>query len=361
MAYTKAQKAAYAKKMNKKKRPFNKKVTKQKQAYRPKQKKQFRMKRQPFVETKKAIDIHYVDDVMNPLVLAEQPAAQYRTFRNKQISPIDSFLFMNRGVGNDKIIGRDIYSKYLKQKIEIQLPAGVIPDTTTPAGNTNRPFCRITQPCQIWVVWGWIKKPFGSRLTSGGAAVTMQDVLNEIDYITTNGEALLGKVASRGVANSDYLTFPEKRKNLWTMNKRLLKSGHTKSSVDTPEGYLWQHTSTTATQQAVSNRTADFGDVNAYTGYPNVLQTTIEWETNRKMRYEAIDGDTTQGDAFARDTWLPYSYICIPKQFQDAVNKASPAVYRYPVDPAQTATHNYYDLVGEMKVSASMCHWFSDS
>ena len=123
---------AFRKKPPPKRKP-RKRVFRQKQAYKPKQKRRFQRKRQPFVETKKAIDIHYVDEVMNPLVLAEQPTAQYRTWRNKQISPIDSFLFMNRGVGNDKIIGRDIYSKYLKQKIEITLPAGVIPDTTTPA------------------------------------------------------------------------------------------------------------------------------------------------------------------------------------------------------------------------------------
>ena len=118
------------------------------------------------------------------------------------------------------------------------------------------------------------------------------------------------------------------------MNKRLLRPGHTPSSVKTPEGYLWQHTNSQPAQ-TIGNRTADFGDVNAYTGYPNVLQTTISWKTNRKMRFEASDGDTTMGTAFCRDSWLPYSYICIPKQFQDAVNKASPALYRYPVDPAQ--------------------------
>jgi hypothetical protein len=350
--YTKAQKAAFAKR--------RKKAKSQRSAYRPRNKNIMKMSRQPFVETKKAIEYAYNDQVMNPLVLNEQPTAQVRSFRNLQISPIDTFLFMNRGVGNSKIIGRDIFSKYLKQKIEIKLPVGKLPDTTQPEGNTHRPFHRITQPCQIWVVWGWIKKPFGNRITPTGTQVSIQNVLDEIDYITTKGEALIGKVGESGVADSDYLDFRERRKNLWTMNKRLLKVAHTPSSVKTPHGYTWQHTDAHGTGGMIANRTGDFGDVNAWMGYPNVLQTTISWKTNRKMRFEAIDGNTTQGEAFARDSWLPYSYIVIPKQFQDAVNKATPNTYAYPTD-GSTITHRYHDLVGEMKCSANMCHWFSDS
>ena len=105
-----------------KRKPRNR-VFRQKQAYKPKQKKRFMRKRQPFVETKKARDAVYTDEVMNPLVQPSQPDPQYRTFRHLQISPIDKFMFLSRGVGDDEIIGRDIYSKYLKQKIQIELPA----------------------------------------------------------------------------------------------------------------------------------------------------------------------------------------------------------------------------------------------
>ena len=351
--YTKKQKLAFA-------RRRKARDAKQRSAYRPRNKTRMKIARQPFVETKKAIHYTYNDEVMNPLVLNEQPTAQVRSFRNLQISPIETFLFMRRGVGNMRIIGRDIFSKYLKQKIEIKLPIGKIPDTTTPVGNTHRPFCRITQPCQIWVVWGWIKKPFGSRLTPGGVQVSLQNVLDEIDHITTNGEALVGKVAGSGIADSDYLTFPERRRNLWTINRRLLRIGHTPTSVKAPEGYTWQHTDAHGTGGTIANRTGDFGDINSWMGYPNVLQTTISWKTNRKMRFEAIDENTEQADAFARDSWLPYSYVCIPKQFQDAVNKATPATYAYPND-GSTITHRFHDLVSDMKCSATMCHWYSDS
>ena len=349
-------------------RPNNRprrRVFRQKQAYKPRQKKRFMRKRQPFVETKKARWIGsamIVDEIMNPLLEPDQPAPSYRTFRHKQISPIDQFLFLDRGVGDDKMVGRDIFSKYLKQKIQIKLPMGVIPDTTVPAGNTNRPFCRITQPVQIWVVWGWIKKPFGYRTSdwpTENVAVTVQDVMNEIDEVTRNGDALLGNMSTRGTLASDFLTFKDKRKNLWTANKRLLKPRSVPTSVVPPDSYLTQDTNANGSNGTPANRNSDFGDFR-HNGYPNTLQTTISWDTQRKMRYHANTIDTVTG-AFAMDSWLPYSYICIPKQFQDAVNKASPATYRYPVDMTQPATHMYYDLVGDMKVSAQMCHWFTDS
>jgi hypothetical protein len=339
---------------------------KQKQAYKPKQKKKFMKKRQPFVETKKARSVVATSEVMNPLVLASQPNPQYRTWRHKQISPIDQFLFLDRGVGNDKMVGRDIYSKYLKQKIEIELPAGVIPDTTIPNGNQNRPFCRITQPIQIYVVWGWIKKPFGYRTSdwpNDNVAVTVQNVLDEIDEVTRNGASLLGRMETRGTLDSDFLTFKDKRKNMWTAEKRLLRPRDVPTSVTPPDSYLSQDSANSTPgggqAQTPQNLISDFGDFR-HNGYPNVLQTTIEWKTNRKMRYHSNTDDQVTG-VFAMDSWLPYAYICVPKQFQGATNRASNATYRYPVDMTDPATHTFYDLVGEMKVSANACHWFTDS
>lgn len=347
------------------KKKFNKKGYKQKNAYKPKQKKKFMKKRQPFVETKKAKATVAVDEVMNPLQTPEQPTAWYRTWRQKQLSPISQFMFLYRGVGNDKMIGRDIFSKYLKQKIEITLPHGVIPDTTTPNGNQNRPFCRITQPIQIWVVWGWIKKPFGLRTSRSNPnnQITVDEVMEEVDRVTADGNELLGHLQGRGTMDSDFLTFKDKRKKMWTQQKRLLRPRDVPTSVKTPRGQIWQTTSPTGTGDTeghVSNRSADFGDYEAFWGYPNVLQTTITWDTQRKMRFQGSDGDITGSPCFARDSWIPYSYICVPKQFQDATNRASHADYFYPTD-GSTVTHRFKDLVGDMKVSCQTCHWFTDS
>jgi hypothetical protein len=327
-----------------------------------------KMMRQPFVETKKAVSMQADERVCNAIQIpSDATAPHYRQWINQNISPTNNFLFMARGNTYGTMTGRDVFSKYLKQKIMITLPSGTPPDTTNPGStpNDNRAFHRITQPIQFWVVWGWIKKPFGIQTDSGGSAVDAADVLAEINELTATGDKLIGNPLTRNSRGSDFLTFPDKRKNLWTMNKRLLRIGHTPSSVKTPtanESYEFFQTDFQNPPQDPPNpgvgprfNKSDWGDFHANSGYPNVLQTTISWKTNRKMRYFPDESGT---GGFARDSWLPYSFVCVPKQFQDAANRASPALYTY----GETVDmKSYYDLVGDIKISTNMCHWFSDS
>lgn len=328
-----------------------------------------KMMRQPFVETKKATTLTVHERVCNPIVVpTDATAPWYRHWINQNISPTSQFLFMARGNTYSTMTGRDVFSKYLKQKIEIELPSGVPPDTTNPGStpNANRAFHRITQPIQFWVVWGWIKRPMADQNDITGDPVDTADVLNEIDRITDTGNELLGNPITRNTRDSDWLTFKDRRKNLWTMKKKLLRIGHTPTSVKVPGALAIQESFQTAFTGDPPNdppdpgvgprfNKADWGDFFANNGYPNKLQTSIEWKTNRKMRYYPDESGT---GGFARDSWLPFSYVCVPKQFTDAVNRASPALYTY----GETVDmKSYYDLVGDIKISASMCHWFSDS
>ena len=348
-------------------RPRRKKPYKQKKAYKPRQMRKMKMMRQPFVETKKAVSMQADERVCNPVQTpTDQTAPHYRMWINQNISPTNNFLFMARGNSYSTFSGRDIFSKYLKQKIMINLPAGIPPDTTNPGStpNDNRMYHRITQPIQFWVVWGWIKKPFGVQHDDTGSPLDAADVLNEIDNITETGDKLLGNVQTRGTRDSDFLTFKDKRKNIWTMQKKLLRIGHTPTSVKVPDSTIQNQVYLTDFQNPPGDNPgdghprfnkSDFGNFYANDGYPNVLQTSIEWKTNRKMRFFP---DESGSGGFARDSWLPYSYICVPKQFQDAANRASPALYTY---GETTDMKSYYNLVGDIKISTNMCHWFSDS
>lgn len=344
-----------------------KRVFRQKQAYKPRQKRRMMKMRQPFVETKKAVSMQADERVCNTIIVpSDQTAPQYRMWINQNISPTNNFLFMARGNTYSTFSGRDIYSKYLKQKIMIELPAGVPPDTTNPGStpNENRAFHRITQPIQFWVVWGWIKKPFGVQHDPTGSPLDSADVLNEIDNITDTGDKLLGNIQTRGTRGSDFLTFKDKRKNIWTMQKKLLRIGHTPTSVKPPTSTIQNQVYHTDFQNPPGDdpgsghprfNKSDFGQFYANDGYPNTLQTSITWKTNRKMRFFP---DESGSGGFARDSWLPYSYICVPKQFQDAANRASPALYTY---GETTDMKSYYNLVGDIKLSTNMCHWFTDS
>jgi hypothetical protein len=360
-------------------RPRKSRVLKQKAAYKPKQKKRFMRKRQPFVETKKAFMVSTGNTglVCNDLIApTDLTAPRYRQWNNKNLSPIAHFLFMGRGLAPNEIVGRDIYSKYLKQKIEVILPAGTPADTTN-AGSTpeaNRPFTRITQPIQLYVIWGWIKRPAGTAtdLTDGGAsAISNADVRAMIDQITDSGKNLIGdqnQMAEKIDADqSALLTFRDKRKNIWTMNKKLLTMRNSRTSVKVPTSNIVSQEYQTDFQNPPSadppgpghpqHVKADWGDFRT-DGYPNKLQATISWKTNRKMRFTQVGA--TAGNGFAQDSWIPYSYLVCPKEFQQAANRSSPALYTYGSSGGGDL-RQFYDLVGEIKVTAAHCHWFSDS
>ena len=373
------EKMAFRKKTAPKRKPRRRRVMKQKNAYKPKQKKRFMRKRQPFVETKKAYQISTGSTglICNPLYEpSDETAARYRVWANKNLSPIGNFLFMGRGTAINQYLGRDIYSKYLKQKIEVTLPHNTPADTTNPGSTpeANRPYHRITQPIQLWVVWGWIKRPAGTStdLTDVDPTnqITNADVRHMIDQITDYGKNLIGDVNQRenkvDVDQSDFLTFKDRRKNIWTMKKRLLRPRSARSSVKVPDSAIGQFVYQTDFENPPGENPgeghpahvkSDWGDFTT-SGYPNKLQTTISWKTNRKIRMAQVGADPTNG--FAQDSWIPYSYLICPKEFQDAANKASPATYVYG-SASGGDLRQYHDLVGEIKVTAAHCHWFSDS
>ena len=371
------EKMAFRKKTAPKRKPRRRRVMKQKNAYKPKNKLRFMRKRQPFVETKKAYQISTGNTglICNPLVEnSDETAPKVRLWRNRNLSPIANFLFMMRGTGDDQFLGRDIYSKYLKQKIEVILPHDTPADTTNPGSTpeANRPFHRITQPIQLWVVWGWIKRPAGTTkdLLDPPNIVEVADIRLMIDQLTDDGKHLIGDVNQRlgkvDEDQSDYLTFKDKRKNIWTMKKRLLRPSRTISSVKPPTDQIGKFVYQTDFQNPPgedpgeghpSHVKSDWGDFRT-SGYPNKLQTTISWKTNRKMRMAQRGENPLNG--FAQDSWIPYSYLICPKEFQDAANKASPATYVYG-SASGGDLRQYHDLVGEIKVTAAHCHWFSDS
>lgn len=212
-------------KTNRKRAPV-KRLKNQRAAYKPRAKKQQQMRRQPFVETKKTTYLMVQDEVLNLLKVPQTPegvadptAARYRQWKNHNISPINQFLFLSRGTGDNQMIGRDIYSKYLKQKIQIKLPAGILPDTRVPTSESNRPFNRITQPIQIYIVWGWLKQPMGTARqnvaptppATQAPPVSVAVVKDQIDHITDFGNRLLGNLQTRGTRESDFLTFKDRR------------------------------------------------------------------------------------------------------------------------------------------------------
>lgn len=365
-----------------KRAPVKRQIRRQSQAYKPKRKRQFKMMRQPFVETKKKLSgltyhgslpsASHAENfkVANPPYgyvgeQAANPAVEpvRRTWRNQNISPIFTFMTMTQGTDKDEMIGQDVFSKYLTQKIQIELPK---PGPLSNVAATNpalQPLAnRIVRPCQIYVYWGWIKRPVSYF---GGSP---QDMITHITDIVKDsledGARLLGNANTRGDMLSDFLTFQTKRNEIFTVQRKLLSHTKVKESVRRPNTDVYQfiHNQNEEGSNLPNNNQANYGDY-LTTGYANKLQTTISWKTNRKIRYHILGNSGTQlNTPTALDSWIPYSYVCVPQEFQEAMSTATDNSYTYPASGAPGSTaFNAVDLVGDCVIKTNTAHYFSDS
>lgn len=365
-----------------KKAPVKRQIRRQSQAYKPQRKRQFKMMRQPFVESKKKISgLTYHGTLPSaghaenfrvanpPYGYVGEPAANpavepvRRTWRNQNISPIFPFMSMTQGTDSDEMIGQDIFSKYLTQKIQIELPK---PGPLSNVAATNpalQPLAnRITRPCQIYVYWGWIKRPVSYF---GGSPQDLHQHITDIVRDTLeDGARLLGNANTRGDMLNDFLTFKTRRKEIFTVQRKLLSHRKVKESVRRPDGEPAQHFHSANEDGAnlPNNNQANYGDYMSL-GYPNKLQATISWKTNRKIRYHLLGNSGTQlNTPTALDSWIPYSYICVPQEFQEAMVTATDNSYSYPASGAPGSTaFNAVDLVGDCVITTNTAHYFSDS
>ena len=127
-------------------------------AYKKNAKRQFQKRRAPFVETKSQTDVLVaakannltntpIDEIRlttEPLLISYGTAA---TPKELTILPLNSFMNMNPGFTSADMIGSSIYSRYLKCKVEFQLPYG-----------SNQ----IRHPCDMFLIHGFITQPLGS-------------------------------------------------------------------------------------------------------------------------------------------------------------------------------------------------------
>lgn len=159
--------------------PSNLKKTTKKGAYNKKAKQNFQNRRVPFVETKfqddrlVALKAGITDDTTKDTI--RNPTFPY-TIENRDaaanaeeltIFPIHAYMNMNKGLEGSDMIGSSVYSRYLKAKVEIELPSGTNP---------------IRHPCDIYLIHGWVTQPLGKTLhtTPTNTQVTRSDVQNHI-------------------------------------------------------------------------------------------------------------------------------------------------------------------------------------
>jgi len=131
----------------------NLKRTTKKGAYKKNIKRNFQVRRAPFVETKSQdteqvitrLGITGTESVLglrNSLLPLELQNATALT-----VLPLQPYVLNSQGITDETIVGTSIYSKYLKAKVEFELPYG---DDT------------IRHPAEVYLIHGWVTQPIGA-------------------------------------------------------------------------------------------------------------------------------------------------------------------------------------------------------
>ena len=299
------------------------KKTTKKGAYNKTRKKNFQIRRAPFVETKFQTDVmvslksgNMTGDPEDTIRRTTEPLEiEYKNSagnpKELTIFPLQSFMNMNQGFDQSEMVGNQIYSRYLKCKLEFQLPYG---------GN------QIRHPCDMFLIHGWVTQKIGNTMH------TVPDALNftRSDYNEHIEEQILQYFNQR----SDKLEFiPKKTSNLKILGYRKLKVK--KSSNLGPD----PNTISTATQ--ITNA-----------GAHPVINMVCSWPMKRKLHYELGTAGSTPTPLqfyYPNYCWLPFVAL-----FNPTANEFLSTV-TYPGDGP--ATNN----PPKMYVRYNSIHYFSDS
>lgn len=307
------------------------KTTTRKGAYGKGAKRNFQKRRAPFVETKQQTDqivaikagvttATPVDDI---LLTTEQQSINFGTFvqggtnlpNTLTVFPVQAFLQMNNGLGTTDIVGASVFSRYLKTKIEFQLPWG-----------QNQ----IKHPCDMYLIHGWVTLPLGANdhTTPSRTDMTRENVQDHIQ------EQVIEYFNQR----TDKLQYiPKKTNNLKIEGYRKLK--------------LKNHTQ----MGAQATWLADGSSIFSY-GSPPLINMECNWTTKRKVHY--VQGKsllppgpsgTSLPHMYPNYTWLPFFALYVPS----AIDFLSDVTYPGP-DPQ---TNN----PPQMFIRYNSAHYFSDS
>lgn len=305
-------------------RTGNLKKTTAKGAYKPNRKSNFQKRRAPFVETKSVDDILIAgkagvlnageesDTIRNPvhsLEISNGTAGAPNTFT---MLPLNSFNNMQRGLSHSDIIGDNIYSRYLKAKVEIQLP-----------GNDKI----IRHACDLYLIHGFVTLPLGLNFNTTPEA-------NDLTRTQLNAH-ISNQLLQYFNQRSDKLQFMTKRQN----NIKILGYRKVKPNNNQALG---------GSSGPIVNNPSVGGAIITGAGTPPLVNMTCNFPTKRKIFYE--DGKSNLaapvnnfGMMYANFAWQPF--MCLYNPTADSFTDAS----LYPVGEPK------------FKVRYNSKHYFSDS
>lgn len=283
--------------------------TTRKGAYNKKRKQNFQNRRVPFVETKQQTDSLValkagvttpgaVDDTIrlttSPLSLSNGVIGNVQEMN---LLPLFSFYNMNKGLEASDMIGQSVYSRFLKTKLEFELPKGVN---------------AIRHPCDVYVIHGFITQPLGYTLntapTQNGAE--RSSLINHIsEQITQYFNQRLDKLQF----------IPKRTSNLKILGYRKLRvQNNAQLGVDT------------------------LPDNSNYVGAKPLINMVCNFPMKRKIHYVEGTSNNSLQYNYPNYAWLPFICIYNPTagDFLDTT--------LYPTEP-------------KIKVRYNTIHYFQDS
>lgn len=266
--------------------------TTKKGAYKKGAKRNFQKRRAPFVETKSIDDLlvagkagvllsEQSDDTIrnpvNPLEISNGTAQAPNTLT---MLPIYSFFNMERGLSHSDIIGDNIYSRYLKCKVEFELPRGE---------------SMIKHPCDVYLVHGWVTLPLGLNFNT-------TPEMNDLTRTQLN-QHIENQVKQYFNQRSDKLQYINKRtNNIKILGYRKLKpkQDHNLGANPTPQ---------------IFDRMG--GTVVSGAGAPPPVNMSCNWPTKRKIFYTNGKSNLQQpvgnfGMMYPNYSWLPFMCVYNP-------------------------------------------------
>ena len=263
-------------------------------------KKQMIKSRQPLVETKSLVQSEQAGTggymIVPPTDFVDMPGVFYNL-------PLHAYTTMEQGLGEDKMIGQSIFSRYLNAKVQIRFPGGanLISDRHYP----------------MELVAGWIPSPLS--LTS--------NTTPKVDAFTPPlmSSYVTQRIAEYFNARVDKLQFiPKHASNIRITYRKRLVADMNKTNV------------IPATVTATGNG-----------GYVPDIFETVTWKTNKKVFYEkggarSSDPADPKHNFFPNYSWIPFLCVYSPMYAGETGDNFVPAD-RCP------------------RVSYNVAHYFTDS
>lgn len=316
--------AARARYQAKKRGTNNLKKTTRRGAYKPARKKAWGKRRRPFVETKAIDDLLVagkagvlgegaLDDTLrnpvNPLEISNGTTGAPNTLT---MLPINSFFGMQPGFTSSDMIGDNVFSRYLKCKLEFELPS-------------NDKIIR--HPCDVYLVHGWVTLPMGLNYNT-----TPEQ--NDLTRTQLN-EHILNQLKQYFNQRSDKLQYTSKRQN----NIKILGYRKLKPNNNNNLG---------GSSGPIVNNLATGGAVITGAGGPPLINMSCSWPMNRKVIYYSGKSNLSNpvnnfGFLYPNFSWLPFCCVYNPT--------------------ADEFLSTIYATTGEpkIKVRYNSKHYFSDS